>query len=71
MIDWKPIDTAPRDGSHVLLLARPRAHPPEPDSLVPIIGFFQRSPVERWMSLDGEDLFATHWTQIPKPSVEG
>ncbi len=70
MIDWQHIDTASKDGRPVLLLARPRAHPPEPGSLVPTVGYFQRYPVERWKARDtDEDLFATHWA--PLSGVEG
>ena len=73
MIDWQPIKTAQKDGRPVLLLAKPRAHPPENDSHSAVIGFWQGYPVERWKALDGtqEDLDPTHWAPIPKPTAGG
>jgi hypothetical protein len=69
MIDWKPIDIAPKDGSPVLLWARLRAHPFEKDSYFEVIGYFHRAPgVERWKSRDtDEDLEPKCWAPIPKP----
>jgi hypothetical protein len=66
MTDWKPIDTAPRDGRSVLLRARLRANPPEIGNSLVVVGYWCPYPVERWKTRDGdEDLYATHWAPIP------
>lgn len=71
MTDWQPIETAPKDGSSVLLWARMRANPPEKDSFFPVVGFWQPYPVERWKARDTEDdLIATRWAPIPRTEGE-
>jgi hypothetical protein len=65
MIDWKPIDTAPKDGRPVMLRARFRGHPPEIGNSFEVVGYWCPYPVERWKTRDTEkDLFATEWAPI-------
>jgi hypothetical protein len=66
MTDWQPIDTAPKDGSTVLLRARFRGHPAENDNTVEVTGYWEGYPIERWKTCDtNEDLFALEWAPIP------
>lgn len=71
MTDWKPIDTAPKDGTAVLLWARLSTYPPEPDNYFRIVGFWHRA-IARWKVAPEhlnaqEELIATHWAPLPQP----
>jgi hypothetical protein len=64
MIDWKPMETAPKDGSSVLLWARPWAHPHEPDGFSTVVGYWHKF-LTRWKASDSdEDLYVTKWAPI-------
>jgi hypothetical protein len=69
MTDWKPMDTAPKDGRSVLLWARLAVYPLEPDSFFEVVGYFHRAPgVERWKTREtDEDLIAKYWAPITPP----
>jgi hypothetical protein len=65
MIDWRPIETAPQDGSSILLWARFRAHPLERDSFFEVVAYWHGPPVERWKTRDtDEDLYAEKWAPL-------
>lgn len=71
MTKWQSIETAPRDGTPLLLWARLKSKPPTGDDFHPIVGFWHRS-IERWKvtpdDLNSEDdLIATYWIAIPDP----
>lgn len=67
MSDWKPIDTAPRDGTHVLVFI-PLARRIE-------IAFChgempKRSGFSGWATNEGdltEEAAPTHWMPLPEP----
>jgi hypothetical protein len=64
MTDWKPIETAPKDGSSVLLWARPSAYPHELTSFSAVVGYWYKF-LSRWKARDtDEDLFATKWAPM-------
>ena len=62
MIDWQPIETAPRDGTHILLwLASPAAGP--------MIGYWDRASlcwIDVYDSWDNE-LIPLHWAALVPP----
>jgi hypothetical protein len=69
MTDWKPIESAPRDGSSVLLWARLTSVPPESNDHVPIVGAWDKS-IHRWkvapeLLNKAEVLDAKFWTELP------
>lgn len=73
MTDWKPIDSAPTDGSAVLLWARLTRVPAGPDSFSPIVGFWHRS-IRCWkvapeILCESEVLDARYWTELPNPPI--
>ena len=68
--DWRPIEEAPKDGRSVLLWARLRSNPPEPDDFYPIIGFWHPL-IEQWKVApehlnSSEVLTPSHWADIPE-----
>jgi hypothetical protein len=69
MMDWKPIKSAPRDGSSVLLWARLMSTPPGNDDFYPIVGAWNKS-IERWkvapeLLNKAEVLDARYWNELP------
>jgi hypothetical protein len=71
MTDSKTIESAPKDGTPVLLWARLSSYPPEPDNYFWIVGFWHGS-IARWKvapeQLNAqEELIATRWAPLPKP----
>jgi hypothetical protein len=67
---WKPIETAPKDGTVVLLWAR-LSKPPSPNDFHRIVGFWHRS-IHQWKvspeHLNGEEvLIASYWAPLPEP----
>ena len=69
MTDWKPIESAPRDGSSVLLWARLRSVPPGNNDFYPIVGAWNKS-IERWKVAPEllnrpEVLDARFWIELP------
>jgi hypothetical protein len=64
MTNWQPIDTAPRDGSSVLLWARPWEYPHAPDSFSTVVGYWHQF-LARWKAVStDEDLFAEKWAPM-------
>lgn len=59
MSDWRPIDTAPKDGTWVLIYS-----PLISISLYPMAAFWD----DGWMSVVALETFpATHWMEMPTP----
>ena len=70
MTSWKPIGSAPKIGTRVLLWARCKSIPPD-DDYSPIVGFWHKS-IERWKVAPEhlnreEELVPSHWAEIPEP----
>jgi len=64
-MNWQPIETAPRDGSRVLLWARDTVS--SDDEFRFRIGIFTG---RYWMGINGEvedELFPTHWALVEPP----
>jgi hypothetical protein len=63
---WQPIETAPRDGTDVLLLRNP-PYPPI------VAGFYDNGEVEGWASYDHPNGWIgghiVGWTTLPAPPV--
>jgi len=69
MTDWKPIESAPRDGGSVLLWARLTSVPPGSDDCSPMVGFWNKS-IHGWkvapeLLNKAEVLNAKFWTELP------
>ncbi len=66
MNEWQAIETAPQDGTSVLLWARPNGLPEY--GLSVWIGAYRGSYTEGWDSDDsGRWLAPTHWHPLPEP----
>ncbi len=70
MSNWKPIESAPKNGTPVLLWARLKGSPPGDNDFYAIVGFWHRS-VERWKVSPEhlnreEDLIALFWATLPE-----
>ena len=70
---WRPIESAPRDGSHVLLWYTPN----RVDKGVAVEGFFDMWYDREWMVTRGANFVdrrlrqPTHWMPLPCGPVEG
>jgi hypothetical protein len=68
ILEWRDIETAPKDGRDVLLWPCGIFGEPSPD-----IGYWDRDPEEEcgqcWRTLDGERIepLPTHWQKVPDP----
>lgn len=81
MIDWKPIDTAPTDGTRVMLWMVPReqTHVPviEPEAHA-CFGAFVRWPEREraagykdgWSWFGGAGYQPTHWAEAPEGPID-
>lgn len=65
MSEWKPIESAPKDGRHILIVCgRTR------------LGFYHPAD-KRWREYDGTgyglslDFTPSHWMPLPEPPKEG
>lgn len=65
MSEWKPIETAPKDGSAVLLWADVKTWTGEE---VPVTGWFTIGSC-KWVS-HGDWLKPTHWMPLPAPPAK-
>lgn len=62
-MEWQLIETAPRDGSYILLWRPEHRRPPKH-----AIGFW--NPHSGWMLVQGAaGVNATHWMPLPLPPV--
>lgn len=62
-MEWKPIATAPKDGSYMLL-----ASVDEDGTYGVRHGFWEKSPQDRcWYDIDGEDIYPQFWMPMPPP----
>ena len=61
-MDWKPIDTAPRDGKQVVVWNLDNPH-----GEWPFMGEWDSSRQEWRIHIDGQIIYPTHWLRIPKP----
>ena len=59
MEGWRPIKTAPCDGSRVLLFTH-----------MPIVGSYQNFRDQGWFTDNGRPLIPTHWMPLPKAPEE-
>jgi len=75
MDNWKPIASAPKDGTPVLLWVTQFGTTPagqsEPSA---VVGFWHKA-VGQWRMIPdhlnrGEELIASHWIELPKPPGE-
>jgi Protein of unknown function (DUF551) len=67
MTDWKTIDSAPRDGTSVLLYARCKIYRDE--NPTPVVGFWNKA-IDQWKVApeylnQEEELLPSHWMEIP------
>ena len=62
MDEWKPIETAPKDGLMTMLLV------PSRKRWLPLPGYWDRT---RWLTFNHDSAVAivepTHWMEMPKP----
>jgi hypothetical protein len=70
MKNWEPIETAPTDGTPVLLWARLKTSPSSEDDFYSIVGFRHQS-IQRWkvwpeLLNREEDLIPSFWTALPE-----
>lgn len=63
MSEWQPIDTAPKDGTEVIVLIRPK---------VIRLGWFfaPSSRTANWCDENGRKIKPTHWMPLPLPPVQ-
>lgn len=61
---WKPIKTAPKDGTQLLL-----ANAPDEDGVWAVRqGFYEDAPASRrWYDIDGEEIEPDYWMPLPSP----
>lgn len=72
--DWQPIETAPRDGTRVLLWACDPCYPKGK----PLVGYFENNKwhlsghefTECWINNFDEYFNPTHWMPLPEPPKE-
>jgi hypothetical protein len=75
MDKWKPIDSAPKDGTGLLLwVTRFGTTPAGQSEPAPVVGFWH-GKIERWKVAPEylnreEDLHPSHWMELPKPPGE-
>ena len=70
-MNWQPIETAPKDGTEILLHFRYSALREEPESFVSS-GWWFSSPKQiddGWLTDHGFIGEPTHWVALPKPPV--
>lgn len=58
MVEWRPIETAPRDGAEIIaMIARKR---------VRLAWYFKPSSrTEGWLDENGREIIPTHWLPLP------
>lgn len=69
MSEWRPIKTAPKDGTFLLL-----ASMADDDSGIYGIrqGHFEKAPFDRrWYDIDGEEIEPQFWMPLPPPPPGG
>jgi len=68
-VGWRPIETAPRDGRHILLYERENDSVCEGRYVTDACRWFERNahPTDAW---DGEIYRPTHWMPLPSPPKE-
>ena len=69
MIEWRPINSAPKDEKPKLLFARFKIIPD--DKPGPVVGRWHKA-IERWKVVpdhldNGDELFPTHWAELTTP----
>lgn len=73
MSEWKPIETAPRDGSSVLLLSDYVFVEDGPNAIW--MGYWPVNDKKQWCFLSSWDCEplteATHWMPLPEPPSDG
>ena len=76
MTEWKPIETAPKDGTHILAYGKvvPDADDDEVitavywDSSCILCHYWALVAVFSWV--EGDDFYPTHWMPLPNPPKE-
>lgn len=71
MKNWERMETAPTNGTPVLLWARIKSIPPSGNDFYPIVGFWYQS-VEQWKVHpehlnEEEELIPDYWSALPEP----
>jgi len=69
-MEWKSIDTAPKDGSCVLVAVKPNPHANRSktyDGWSYYVAYFKN---ETWKYSGKSILLASHWMPLPPPPVE-
>jgi hypothetical protein len=65
---WKKIESAPKDGSKVLLYARCKTDPN--DKPAPVVGFWNKDVMQWKVASEylsqADELLPSHWMEIPK-----
>ena len=65
---WKTIDSAPKDGTKVLLLARCKTIPD--DTPAPVVGFWNKHVMQWKVASEylsqADELIPSHWMEIPE-----
>jgi hypothetical protein len=64
MSDWQPIETAPKDGSAILLWPGAKIWT---DQMTPAIGWYARGFGWTCSSAGASGDIATHWMPLPEP----
>ena len=68
---WKSADDSAPLNRPLLLWAKPKAYPAEPNDYRAVVGMRRGPPAEGWSeSLHGEELRVQYWMELPDPPKE-
>lgn len=63
MMEWHPIETAPKDGTQILVWGDPYSY----DWAIFIVRYVQINKWSGWQTWDSADQEPTHWMPLPQP----
>ena len=70
--NWKTMESAPKDGTTVLLYARCKTYPD--DKPAPVVGFWNKSVMQWKVASEylsqADELIPSHWMEIPRIPTE-